>query len=390
MAGTIRFGVVGCGLIAHLAHLPSLRSIPAVEVSAVCDADPYRMRLARDVFQVPTGTTDALELLALDTVDAVVVATDDVSHAEVVVAALAAGKHVFVEKPLCLSLAEAKLVRNAEEASGRVVAVGYQRVHDTASQWLCQRIPAGEPPMTIWARNQCHDNMLVIAETAPAYLLDEAFRRGAAAAGDGDGDGRWQRLLDTGLARHGHRMSTVYRTFLNLACHDVSHVIHCFGEPSRVLFADFWNEQFPSAVVVYELPGGGRWVLEMGQTERKWFDSALSVTYPRQTLELRWPSPFRRDGRTVATVRATMGPGSAYQTSTFEAEAFPAYRRELAAFAAAVREATPPAAPPSVPRPAAPPSVPRPASPSPAVASVSHAEAVLRWQVAALRWYEDS
>ncbi|HET8660426.1 MAG TPA: Gfo/Idh/MocA family oxidoreductase [Micromonosporaceae bacterium] len=386
MADTIRFGVVGCGLIAHLAHLPSLRLIPGVEVSAVCDADPHRMRLARDVFGVPTGTTEARELLALETVDAVVVATDDVAHAEVVVAALEAGKHVFVEKPLCLSLAEAKLVRSAEEAAGRVVAVGYQRVHDASSQWLRQRIPA-EPPMTIWARNQCHDNMLVIAETAPAYLLDRAFRRDA---GTGTGDRRWQRLLDTELARHGDRLSTVYRTFLNLACHDVSHVIHYFGEPSRVLFADFWNDRFPSALVVYELPGGGRWVLEMGQTGRRWFDSAVSVTYPRQTLEIRWPSPFRPDGRTVATVRATVGPGAAYRTSTFEADAFPAYRRELAAFVAAVRDTTPP---PATPPPAAPPpaTLPPAAPPSgPLAASVSHAEAVLRWQVAALRWYEDA
>ncbi|MGH7589202.1 MAG: Gfo/Idh/MocA family protein [Gemmatimonadota bacterium] len=121
----IGVGVVGCGRVAMTRHLPVLDRLDGVRILAVADPDPHRRSEAADRYQVPRATADVQEILDVPQLDVVAVCVPPAQHAEVVVAALRAGKHVFVEKPLALDLDECDRMVNEVKASGLRAAVGH-------------------------------------------------------------------------------------------------------------------------------------------------------------------------------------------------------------------------------------------------------------------------
>src|SRR5437588_2667246 len=111
-------GVVGGGGIGNSVDLPGLRLCPQAEIVAVCDADGDLARRRAAEYGVPHVLTDHQDLLRLPAVDAVVVATPTVLHAPIALAAIAAGKHVLVEKQLAMGYAEAVAMYEAAERAG--------------------------------------------------------------------------------------------------------------------------------------------------------------------------------------------------------------------------------------------------------------------------------
>src|ERR687888_379675 len=100
----LRVGVIGCGLVAQVMHLPHLRELDdRFEVAAVCDLSPAALDFAGAMF--PSARRHRAWEELLGDVDAVLVLTAG-SHAPVAVAAAEAGAHVFVEKPMCFSVEE--------------------------------------------------------------------------------------------------------------------------------------------------------------------------------------------------------------------------------------------------------------------------------------------
>jgi predicted dehydrogenase len=115
----VRLGIVGCGFVTLDRHLPALRHVPEIEVVALADVDRER---AVEAARLAGGRVLDVERLFDDgSVDAVAICTPPATHAELAVAALDAGKHVFVEKPLAPSLEEAD--RIAERAAGSPLRV---------------------------------------------------------------------------------------------------------------------------------------------------------------------------------------------------------------------------------------------------------------------------
>lgn len=122
MTETIRVGVIGTGI--GVAHIEALQQVPGVAVTAVCSARAARAREIADRFGAALATDDYRELLAGE-VDAVVLATPPALHLEMGREALAAGKHLFCEKPLALDLAEARALRDAARAAGVVGMINH-------------------------------------------------------------------------------------------------------------------------------------------------------------------------------------------------------------------------------------------------------------------------
>src|SRR5207248_2415945 len=110
MAGRLRVGVIGCGLIAQVMHLPYLRELSdRFTLTAVCDiSDDVRAACARE-YGVPEQYSSWQELIARP-LDAVLVLTSG-SHAPIAIAAARAGLHALVEKPMCFSVAAGQLSR---------------------------------------------------------------------------------------------------------------------------------------------------------------------------------------------------------------------------------------------------------------------------------------
>src|SRR4029079_2635056 len=118
-------GMIGCGSVARERHLPALRSLPDVQVVAVADCDSNRIDQVGDQFQIPSRSTDYRSLLENPAIDAVAVCVPVQLHVEVALASLEAGKHVFVEKPLSLALAEIDRLIEAAARSSKKVIVGF-------------------------------------------------------------------------------------------------------------------------------------------------------------------------------------------------------------------------------------------------------------------------
>lgn len=133
---TLRVGVIGLGVMGA-EHLRLLHEeVRGVEVTAVCDPQ-------REVAGLP-AFSDPLALIASPTVDAVVIASPDVTHARLTLACISAGKPCLCEKPLAATAAEALSLVEAEVALGRrVVSVGYMRRFDPGYVELRQLALAG-------------------------------------------------------------------------------------------------------------------------------------------------------------------------------------------------------------------------------------------------------
>jgi myo-inositol 2-dehydrogenase/D-chiro-inositol 1-dehydrogenase len=125
---TLRIAVIGCGSIAYNQHIPAIQTeVPNLKIVALCERDEKRLRSALDTFGVPWGTTDYQELLARPEIEAVCIATGTDTLVDLAKSALAHGKHVFVEKPMASSVAEATaLVPALQSATGKF-QVGFNR-----------------------------------------------------------------------------------------------------------------------------------------------------------------------------------------------------------------------------------------------------------------------
>lgn len=124
----IRTGVIGLGGRGrYFARMYDRQGHPGFKLVAVCDADAdARQRASQDLADDVAITADMHEMLARPDLDAVLVATNDPDHVEPTVAALRAGKHVLVEKPLCQSVSDARrMLAEARQASG-IFMIGFE------------------------------------------------------------------------------------------------------------------------------------------------------------------------------------------------------------------------------------------------------------------------
>src|SRR5438094_1035868 len=144
MSDSTRLGVVGAGAIAQLAHLPVLAKMRGVELVAVCDNDRPKARALADRFAIPDTCTDIEDLLELDDLDAVVVATPNHLHEPHVLSALAAKVHVLCERPLALSSRGVERILAAAQRVNRTVTVGNNLRYRNDVQTLSRFIQGGE------------------------------------------------------------------------------------------------------------------------------------------------------------------------------------------------------------------------------------------------------
>jgi predicted dehydrogenase len=161
--GALRIGLVGAGEFVRETLAPTLASLDGVQLSAVAARSGASAESLAARFGVERTTTDWRELIASDDIDAIVIATPHADHAEMAASALAAGKHVFVEKPLALTNAELREILDAAADAPGVLLVGHNRrfapllvrLKDAASAPLTAvyRVAAGSLPREHWLRD---------------------------------------------------------------------------------------------------------------------------------------------------------------------------------------------------------------------------------------------
>jgi predicted dehydrogenase len=189
----IRLGVLGAGNFARNTMLPALRAIDGIEPIAIVSASG---RAASDLgkrFGFAYATSDTERILKDKKVDAIAILTRHHLHAEQVLAALKAGKHVFCEKPLALNEKELSAIEKAlAKKAAPMLTVGYNRrfaplaiqlkefMSETGEPFAAHyRINAGELPVEHWTRDPAQGGGRVIGEVCHfvdflSYLADAA------------------------------------------------------------------------------------------------------------------------------------------------------------------------------------------------------------------------
>jgi predicted dehydrogenase len=125
----VRVGILGYGAIGH-EHNAAITSVEGLVLGGVCDKSPERIAAARTLAPEVTPYDDGDALLASSDIDLVIVSTPPNTHAEWALRAIDAGKHVVVEKPFCLTTAEADEMLAAASARGRSLTVYQNRRWD--------------------------------------------------------------------------------------------------------------------------------------------------------------------------------------------------------------------------------------------------------------------
>ncbi|RCX19595.1 putative dehydrogenase [Fontibacillus phaseoli] len=146
---TLKIGIIGCGGIANGKHMPALKKLNEVSMVAFCDIVPERAEQAKADFGSESSAVyrDYKELLKDTTIDVIHVCTPNISHAEISIAAMEAGKHVMCEKPMAKTTEEAQAMIDASKRTGKKLTIGYQNRFRSDSDYLhkvCEQEGLGE------------------------------------------------------------------------------------------------------------------------------------------------------------------------------------------------------------------------------------------------------
>ena len=196
MAERLKMGYVGCGFMAQKVHIPNIQLIEDCELVALAELRPRLGEAVRERFRIPKLYRSHLELAEDEEVEAVAVSAHFYAQGEIAADLLRAGKHVFMEKPMAISLAQAERILQAERSGGGRLMVGYMKRYDPGNvlvKDLLRRFrQSGELGQLRYARNHgfCGDwtagldtAMITTDEPYPAVevefpdWLPERFRR---------------------------------------------------------------------------------------------------------------------------------------------------------------------------------------------------------------------
>ncbi len=285
----LRIGIVGCGEVTQIMHLPSLAHLAEqFTVTAVCDVSDQVLQAVAEQWRIPNRYHNYQDLLAQDDVDAVLVANPDAYHAEVALAAIAAGKHVLIEKPMCMTLREADEINATRERAGVTVQVGYMRRYAPAFVEACRLLPElGEIRLA-----RVHD---VLGQNALFIQNTSRVTRGTDVSTDVIAAG--QRLRDERMAEAigeaPAELQKAYGLMLGLSSHDISAMRELLGMPQRVLYAaQRQGGLYLSAAFDY-----GTYVCqyETGIDTIPRFDAHLEVYGNERVLRVQYDTPYIRN-----------------------------------------------------------------------------------------------
>jgi predicted dehydrogenase len=323
----VRVGVIGCGLVAQVMHLPHLRELgDRFEVAAVCDLAAGPLDFAGAMFPAARRHTAWEDVLG--EVDAVLVLTAG-SHAPVAIAAAEAGRHVFVEKPMCFSVDEGEAMIAAARAAGVVLMVGYMKRYDPAYEALQRTLDAGavtfarittlESPIEPYALHHPRGARGVLDPDIVAALAADDERR-----------------LRAGLGSDDPVLLRTYKSvLLDSMVHELNGVRGLLGEPTALHSARIWDSgvtvdasfgPVEAAFAWIDLPGIARYLQD-------W-----SFYGPDRRATLEFPSPLLRSFPTRLVIEEGEPGGVASRRTEHVVSYEEAFKRELEEFHAAIAE----------------------------------------------------
>jgi predicted dehydrogenase len=309
-------------------HLHFLRELAnRYEIAAVCDISANSAVAAARDYGVSGVFTDWRDMLASE-LDAVLILTSG-SHAPIAVEAARSGRHVFTEKPMCFSTAEASEMIQAAQAAGVILMVGYPKRYDPGfarfreavaelSEPRLLRVTTTESPfqpyLSHYRLNPPGDD---VDEDVLARLRADAHARLVAAIGTED------EFL----------VNQYQNVLLDTLVHEINIVRGLLGEPDRLDYVDLRPGSLTAVLSFGAITAAIHWVEVPGMT-RYSMEFAMMAADGRAVLS--FPSPYLRNAATELTIEGSPDGG----VSSFKRAEVTSYesgfKNELVAFHAAV------------------------------------------------------
>jgi predicted dehydrogenase len=279
MAERVKLGYVGCGFMAQKVHLPNFISIPECELLAIAEVRPRLGGMVRDRLRIPTLYASHEELAADPDIDAVAVSAGFALQGDIARDLLAAGKHVFMEKPMAVSVAQAEAMVDAADASGKILMVGYMKRYDAGNVLMRDQLrqfrETGELGDQTYARNHGFCGDWICNLDTPMDSTDEKMPGAPAMAPEWLPD-EWVGPYLGYLQQYTHNVNLL-RYFLDA------------GDDARVRVVDLDDDGY-SGVTIFDM-AGTRVVLETGGVSHYRWDEHTQV-YFRHGWVHTWAPPL--------------------------------------------------------------------------------------------------
>ncbi len=298
----IKVGVIGCGAIAQIQHLPHLRELSEqFEIAGLADLSPGVLRVVGEEYGVPVERQflDYREMVRSD-IDAVIVCPSG-SHAAPSIAAAEAGKHILVEKPMCTTVAEAEAMVAAADKAGVILMVAYMKRHEPAYQFVQSRVAAMSDVRFVQVNHLHPDNGLHTAEFK-VHRFDD-LPAGTREAWQQEQNQLIADALDyESPAALPDDINFAYHIILGSMIHDIGNLHGLFGPPKAVLSSEIWqNGRAISTVLDYG--DGKRAVCSWVDLPELWdFKETLEVYGSRERAIVSFPTGFARGLPSIVTL----------------------------------------------------------------------------------------
>lgn len=346
----LRVGVMGCGNVAQMMHIPNLVEYEHFELLALADVYAPILEAVGQRYGITRLYSDWREFLAQPDLDAVLLCHAG-SHKEAVIAALDAGKHVFVEKPLGWNLREVQEVAARAAQSDRILQVGYHKRYDPGYRYAREQVQQmpdlgfaritvlhppdemGHSPHRIRLGNgRYKDGHIAVADWATQLA---GARRGLT-------EGDLSPLVDEALGtrKADPRLRLAYSMMTISLIHQVYTLFGFLGEPAGVLSTEVWRDGLSiHSVIAY--PNDLRVSLDWHYlSDLKDYREEYAFYGNGQRITFQLPSPYFRSFPSPVIVQGGEGE-LAWEKRVIVSYDEP-FRNELLAFYANVQAGTEP------------------------------------------------
>ncbi|CAG8879357.1 unnamed protein product [Penicillium salamii] len=267
----VRVGLIGCGEIAQVVHIPTLNLLSTFfTITYLCDVSPAALKSCQGR---ALGTPKT---------------TGDPYHADRAILALQNDKFVFLEKPVALNQRDLNRVRDVETASKGQVMVGYMRRYAPAFAQFREEIGDRNDILFARVRDIIGPNIAFVSQSG---TFPERFTDFPAEQIE-DKEARFKDQIAQALAECGKQPSDQLAKFWSLlsglGTHDLSAMREALGMPDKVIGVSptfpFWNVlfQYPGFVVSYE----------SGIDNVPRFDAHIEVYTPKKTIKIEYDTPY--------------------------------------------------------------------------------------------------
>lgn len=320
----LKVGLVGLGEVAQIIHLPILESLKdRFEITALCDISENLLQVLGEQYRVRHLFTDARKLAELEELDAVFVLNSDEYHTECVIAAARNGKHVLVEKPVCLTVSDADEIIKARDEAGVQMMVGYMRRFAPAFIQGVEEVNQLGGIRYARIRDIIGQNRLMIEQSSNVYRPNDIPAEAMT-----DRQERGKRMVQEAIGDAPQDVKNAYRLLCGLNSHDLSAMREMIGIPKRVVSAAQWNNGgYINAIFEFD---GYYATFETGVDDQRRFDAHIEVYGAKKSVKVQYNTPYIRHLATTLVINETVE--EAYNETIIRPTFTDAYTVELEYF----------------------------------------------------------